>query len=70
MAFPHNPRGQTILVIDDEPGVVKLAKGVLERGGYSVLSASDAEEGLKVLEGHPRNRPDPNRRDDAGSVGN
>ncbi len=39
-----------ILVIDDEPLIVKLLKHNLEKVGYSVLSAGNGREGLEVLE--------------------
>lgn len=35
-----------ILVIDDEPDVVKMLRARLESNGYNVVSASDGEEGL------------------------
>jgi len=42
-----------ILVIDDEPLIVKLLKHNLEKVGYSVLSAGNGREGLEVLEEEP-----------------
>jgi len=35
-----------ILVVDDEPGVVKLIKKSLEKNDYEVVTASDGKEGL------------------------
>ncbi|MCH8101058.1 MAG: response regulator, partial [Proteobacteria bacterium] len=45
------PRGglQTLLVVDDEEGLLILAKRQLESLGYRVLVASDAEQALAVL---------------------
>lgn len=40
---------ETILVIDDEPKIVRLIQDYLEQAGYRVLSASDAERGLHAL---------------------
>ena len=37
-----------ILVIDDEPGIVKLISAYLKPEGYEVLTASDGESGLKA----------------------
>ena len=37
-----------ILVIDDEPGIVKLISAYLKPEGYEVLTASDGESGLKT----------------------
>ncbi len=42
-----------ILVIDDEPLIVKLLKHNLEKVGYSVLSAGNGREGLELLEEEP-----------------
>lgn len=40
----------TILIIEDEPGIVKIIKSYLEKEGYNVLTAFDGEEGLKVFD--------------------
>ena len=41
---------ETILVAEDEPLVRDLAVRILTDAGYSVLSASDGEEALRVFE--------------------
>jgi len=38
-----------ILVIDDDPTSLRLAKGCLESSGYHVTGAGDGEEGFAVL---------------------
>ena len=38
-----------ILVIDDDPTTVTLVKRCLEFNGYTILSASDGEEGLMLM---------------------
>jgi CheY-like chemotaxis protein len=44
---PSTPHpGATILVVDDEPAVRKIAARVLERGGWVVLQAPDAAGAL------------------------
>ena len=40
---------ETILVVDDEPALVELAKEILSTQGYHVLTASDGEQALEVL---------------------
>jgi DNA-binding response OmpR family regulator len=40
----------TILVVDDEPRVLKLLKANLESSGYAVLTAADGEEALQMAE--------------------
>ena len=45
---------ETILVVDDEPKIVKLARDYLEQAGYRVLSAADGKDALAVYrQGHP-----------------
>ena len=45
------PRGrETILVAEDEPMVRSLAVRILEKGGYTVLAASDGEEALRLFQ--------------------
>lgn len=41
-------RPATILIIDDDPSVRKVAQFRLERGGYRVLTAADGEDGLQL----------------------
>ncbi len=38
---------KTILVVDDEPKIVELARDYLEHAGYAVVSASDGTEALR-----------------------
>jgi DNA-binding response OmpR family regulator/signal transduction histidine kinase len=42
--------GATILVVDDEPGVVRLCQRLLERRGFQVTAVSSATQALAVLE--------------------
>ncbi len=46
---------QTILVVDDEPQIVKVLRGYLEKAGYRVVTAAD---GPQALAQHKRERPD------------
>src|SRR4030095_3645925 len=48
---PHLPR--TILVIDDEPSVVRALTGLLRRDGYVVGTASNGWHALAQLQAHP-----------------
>ena len=45
----------TILVVDDEPRIVKLARDYLEKDGFRVITASDGVSALAVAR---RERPD------------
>ena len=48
---PHLPR--TILVIDDEPSVVRALTGLLRRDGYVVGTASNGWQALAQLQAQP-----------------
>ena len=42
-------QGETVLVVDDEPGVRMLVAEVLEELGYAVIEAEDGPSALKVI---------------------
>jgi DNA-binding NtrC family response regulator len=42
----------TILVVDDEPSLLRLLTRVLERRGYTVLTASDGDRAIDVFDKH------------------
>lgn len=44
-------RGQTILVVDDEPGMRKMIRMLLVQNGYRVLIASSGSEGVETYRG-------------------
>jgi len=44
---------ETVLVVDDEAGLLKLATRLLQRQGYTVLIAGSAEEALRLVERNP-----------------
>jgi len=46
---------RTVLVVDDEPEIVRLLRSYLERDGYRVVTASNGEEALYAAR---RERPD------------
>jgi DNA-binding response OmpR family regulator len=46
---------QTILVVDDEPQIVRLVRAYLEEAGFRVVTASDGEQALYVAR---HERPD------------
>lgn len=53
-AKPEPSRGErTVLLVEDEPGVRRFARQVLERAGYVVLEAEDAASALQRAALHP-----------------
>ena len=49
-AYPAPNR--TILCIDDDEGILRYERALLERSGYSVLTASSAQHGLQLATMH------------------
>jgi len=49
------PQDMTILVVDDEPGVVIYLKTLLEDAGFTVVTAADGNEALDHVK---RRKPD------------
>jgi DNA-binding NtrC family response regulator len=50
---PPATRGnETILLVEDEPSLLKLTRSMLERLGYQVLSAARPQEALQLLAQH------------------
>jgi len=43
---------QTILIVDDEPQILRLLVRVFEREGFRVLSAADGAEAVALFEAH------------------
>jgi DNA-binding response OmpR family regulator len=46
---------RTVLVVDDEPEIVRLVRDYLERAGFTVVTAADGDEALRIAH---RDRPD------------
>ena len=53
------PKGnETIMVVEDEPNVRKLAVCALQRLGYCVVEADNGEDAFKIVQSHPSLRLD------------
>lgn len=44
--------GELVLVVDDEPAIVRLTENLLRRGGYQTLGAKNASEAMLQYEKH------------------
>ena len=51
---PAPPRGgnETILIVEDDEGVRRLVKNILQRHGYGVLDANNGTEALRIAKQH------------------
>jgi PAS domain S-box-containing protein len=49
---PAADGGQTVLVVDDEPGIRDISARILRRSGWTVLSAASGPEALRLAAGH------------------
>lgn len=47
------PRGQTILLVEDELPFRQIYRDILRLDGYKVVEAEDGEEALKMIESTP-----------------
>lgn len=45
--------GELILLVDDDPGIIKTGKKVLESLGYQVLTAADGNEAISLFQKYP-----------------
>jgi PAS domain S-box-containing protein len=53
-SFGPAPRGvETVLVVEDEPGLLALTSIVLQRQGYTVLKAANGREALDIVHDGP-----------------
>jgi len=53
LGLPRAERGnETILLVEDEPNLRRLARQYLERQGYKILEAEDGAAALQIVDGH------------------
>ncbi len=52
VAAPEEQMRETLLVVEDEPGIRALVRKILRRERYNVLEAGSGEEALKVASAH------------------
>jgi signal transduction histidine kinase len=52
--IPRADKGETVLIVDDEPTVRMLVADVLVELGYAAIEAADGSAGLKILKSNAR----------------
>ena len=46
--MPDTQKSKTILVVDDDPTQVKLLEGILTNNGFTMMTATEAADGLQM----------------------
>jgi CheY-like chemotaxis protein len=49
---PSRDSAGTVLIVEDEPAVLEVASDIFDSLGYDVVTATDANEAIKVLDGN------------------
>jgi signal transduction histidine kinase/CheY-like chemotaxis protein len=50
--YERTPKGETVLVVEDEEALREVTKRILTRNGYRVISAANGPEALKIAGDH------------------
>ncbi len=50
MSEEQNEVQKKVLVADDDPAILRLVKAIVEKEGYTVISARDGKEAYKLLQ--------------------
>jgi PAS domain S-box-containing protein len=50
---PARDSAGTVLIVEDEPAVLEVASDIFDSLGYDVVTATDANEAIKVLDANP-----------------
>jgi signal transduction histidine kinase len=52
MAYQRTPRGETVLVVEDEAALREVTRRILARNGYRVITAASGPEALDIARDH------------------
>jgi signal transduction histidine kinase len=53
LPYQRTPRGETVLVVEDEPALREVTKRIFTRNGYQVITAADGPEALDIARDYP-----------------
>ena len=51
--YHRAPKGETVLVVEDEEALREVTRRIFTRNGYEVITASNGPEALRIALGHP-----------------
>jgi signal transduction histidine kinase/CheY-like chemotaxis protein len=51
--YEREPKGETVLVVEDEEALREVTKRIFTRNGYRVITAGNGPEALDLARGHP-----------------
>ena len=52
VTYERTPRGETVLVVEDEAALREVTRRILARNGYQVITAATGPEALDIARGH------------------
>jgi PAS domain S-box-containing protein len=53
MPYQRTPKGETVLVVEDEEALREVTRRIFSRNGYHVITAANGPEALGIATGHP-----------------
>jgi signal transduction histidine kinase/CheY-like chemotaxis protein len=51
--YQRTPKGETVLVVEDEAALREVTRRILTRNGYQVITAASGPEAIAIAAGHP-----------------
>ena len=51
--YRRAPKGETVLVVEDEDALREVTRRIFSRNGYQVITAADGPQALDIAAGHP-----------------